>query len=87
MVRAATTWLASYPNDTDFWVDHGIGRRVCVWIDEIRRHEPSLLETDTPVRFDVDRLLGGLIGLGVPDAKRLEEALAVGTGAPRSQGV
>lgn len=79
MVTAAKTWLKSYPNDSDFWVDHGIGRRVCVWIDDIRRQEPSLLDTDTPVRFDVDRLLTALISLGVADAKRLEEALAGGS--------
>ncbi len=78
MVAAAKVWLESYPNDSDFWVDHGIGRRVCVWIDEVRRQEPSLLNTDTPVRFDLDRLLTALISVGVADAKRLEEALAGG---------
>ena len=83
MVTAAMTWLKSYPNDSDFWVDHGIGRRVCVWIEEVRRQEPSLLDTDKPVRFDVDRLLAALISLGVADAKRLEEALAGGSGLGR----
>jgi hypothetical protein len=76
MVTAAKVWLESYPNDSDFWVDHGIGRRVCIWIDEVRRQEPSPLDTDTSVRLDVDRLLSALIRLGVADAKRLEEALA-----------
>ena len=78
MVAAAKVWLESYPNDSDFWVDHGIGRRVCVWIDEVRLQEPSLLNTDTAVRFDLDRLLPALVSLGVADAKRLEEALAGG---------
>jgi len=75
-ITAAMTWLKSYPNDRQFWVDHGVGRRVCVWIEEVRRQEPALLNADTPVRFDVDRLLAALISLGVADAKRLEEALA-----------
>jgi hypothetical protein len=78
IVTAAMTWLKSYPNDNDFWVDHGIGRRVSVWIDEVRRQQPSLLETDKPIRLHVDRLLAALISLGVADAKRLEEALAGG---------
>jgi len=78
MVAAAKVWLESYPKDSDFWVDHGIGRRVCVWIDEVRRQEPALLDTDKPVRFHVDRLLAALISLGVAEAKRLEEALAGG---------
>ena len=81
MVTAARTWLESYPNDSSFWVDHGIGRRACSLIDEIGRREPSLLETDTPPRFDVDRLPAGLISIGVPEAKRLEEALAGNSGS------
>src|SRR5262249_45765812 len=76
MVTAAMNWLKSYPNDCDFWVDYGIGRRVCVWIAEVRRQDPSLLDTDKPIRFHVDRLLAALISLGVANAKQLEEALA-----------
>ncbi len=81
IVAAAKTWLESYRDDSDFWVDYGIGHRVCVWIEEARRHEPALLDTNKAVRFDVDRLLAALISLGVPDAKRLEEALAGGPGS------
>jgi hypothetical protein len=79
MLEAVTVWLESYPNDSDFWVDQGIGRRVCVWIEEVRRQKPSLLDTDKPVRIDVDRLLAALISLGVAYAKRIEEALAGGS--------
>ena len=80
IVAAAKAWLESYPDDSDFWVDHGIGHRVCVWIEEVRRQEPALLDADEAVRFDLDRLLAGLISLGVADAKRLEEALNRGSG-------
>lgn len=80
LIKAAMTWLRSYPDDSDFWVDYGIGRRVCVWIEEVRRQEPALLDTDEPIRFDVDRLLSALISLGVADARRLEEALDRGPG-------
>ena len=76
VVTAAKAWFGSYPDDTDFWVDHDIGRRVCVWIEEVRRREPALLDIDEAIRFDVDRLLAALISLGVADAKRLEEAFA-----------
>jgi hypothetical protein len=78
VVTAAITWLKSYPNDSDFWVDHGIGRRVCVWIEKVRPQNPSLLDEGKPIRFQIDRLLAALISLGVADAKRLEEALADG---------
>jgi hypothetical protein len=78
MVTAAMTWLKSYPKHNDFWVDHGIGRRVCVWIEKVWRQDASLLATDEPIRLHVDRLLAALVSLGVADAKRLEEALAGG---------
>ena len=78
LVAAAKTWLESFPDDRDFWVDHDIGRRICVWIEEIRHQEPILLDTDEDVQFDVNRLLAALISMGVADAGRLEEALAAG---------
>lgn len=78
MLGAAKAWLNSYPDDKHFWVDHGIGRRVCSWIEEARLQQPVLFDIDAPSRFDVDRLLAGLISLGVAEAKRLEEALARG---------
>ena len=79
LVTAAKTWLGSHPDDSDFWVDHEIGRRACVWIEKIWRQEPALLDADEPIRFDVDRLLSALISLGVAEAKRLEEALVRAT--------
>lgn len=81
IVAAAKSWLESYPDDSDFWADLGIGRRVCVWIEEVRLQEPALLDTDKEVRFDLDQLLSALVSLGVPDARRLEEALARGSGS------
>ncbi len=41
VVPAANAWLGSYPDDTEFWVAHGIGRRVCVWLEEILRQESA----------------------------------------------
>jgi hypothetical protein len=75
MVAGAKAWLRSYPDDTDFWVDHEVGHRVCVWIEEVRRQESALLDIDEAMRFDVDR---------VADAKRLEEALARGIWEPQN---
>jgi hypothetical protein len=76
LVAAAKAWLGSYPDDGAFWVDNGIGSRVCAWIEKIRRQEAALLDTDKLVRIDVDRLLAALISVGVADARRLEESLA-----------
>lgn len=81
ILAAAKTWLESYRDDSHFWVDQGIGRRVCVWIEEVRRQDPALLDAGKAVRFDMDRMLATLITLGVADAWRLEEALAKGSGS------
>jgi hypothetical protein len=73
-------WLKKYPDDNDFWVDHGIGRRVCTWIEKVWQQDPSSLDPDKPIRADLDRLLAELIRLGVSDAKVSEDALAGGFG-------
>jgi len=75
LVTAAKTWMESHPDDIEFWFDYGIGRRVCLLIEEIWRHDPAQLGIDKMIRIDVDRLLSALVGLGVAEARRLEEAL------------
>lgn len=75
IVSSATAWLKSYPDDTCFWIDHDIGRRVCALVEGVWREEPVLLDSKQMVRFDVDRLLAALISLGVVEARRLEESL------------
>jgi hypothetical protein len=76
LVTAAKAWVRTYPQDTEFWVDYGIGRRVCVWLEHVHRIEPAQLRIHEPVRSHVDRLLGALVSLGVPEARQLEERLA-----------
>jgi hypothetical protein len=76
VVTAAKDWLTAYPDDTTFWGEHGIGRRVCAWIDVIREGHPATLDFTHGLRIDVDQLLAAFVRLGVPEARRLEEALA-----------
>ncbi len=76
MVAAAKTWVDSYQDDSRFWFDHGIGRRVCLWIENVRAQDAALLGADDALRFEVDRILAALIRLGVAEARRLEQALA-----------
>jgi hypothetical protein len=76
VVTAAKDWLTAYPDDTTFWVEHGIGRRVCAWIDVIREGHPATLDFTHGLRIDVDQLLATFVRLGVPEARRLEESLA-----------
>ena len=75
LLAAATSWMAAFPDATNFWIKHGIGRRVCALIDAPREMEPTLLASGQPLRDQVDRLLPGMVRVGVADAARLERAL------------
>jgi hypothetical protein len=75
LVTAAKVWVRTYPTDTEFWVDYSIGRRFCVWVEQVHRAQPTRLSTDKTMRSDVDRLLATLVSLGIPEARRLEEEL------------
>ena len=75
-ITAAKTWLESFPDYSELWVDYSIGRRVCAWIEKVWLQEPTLLDGSSAARLDVDSLLAALVSLGVADARRLEESLA-----------
>ena len=75
LVAAARAWLGHYPSDSTFWVDHGIGARVCRWIENVHEQDPTVLNASQPVRRDVDRLLAGLVTAGVAEARRLEDEI------------
>lgn len=76
IVAAAQTWLASYPDDSEFWIDQAIGQRVCALIDGIRLQEQAVLDSERALRRDIDVLLAALVRVGVAEANRLETALA-----------
>jgi hypothetical protein len=75
VVTAAKAWLAAYPDNSKFWLDYEIGRRLCAWIRKVLSQEPSLCDVNKEVRFDAERLLASLVSLGVPEAMKLEEML------------
>jgi hypothetical protein len=76
LIRAASAWYAAFPSQTEFWVDHRIGVRVCDLVDATRAATVNLLNTDQQLRRSLDHLLAGLVRLGVAAAARLEQALA-----------
>jgi hypothetical protein len=75
LTTSAKIWMQSYPKDTEFWVDYAIGKRVCLWVEEVLRQEPTFLDTADAVKCDVEELLAALVNLGVPEARRLEKLL------------
>jgi hypothetical protein len=76
LLAAASSWMAASPDATDFWVDHGIGRRVCALIEAARLTGPTVLAPGQPLRDQVDRLLPAMVRVGVAEAARLEQAIA-----------
>lgn len=75
LLAAASGWMSAFPDSTDFWIEHGMGRRVCTLIDAARQMEPSLLAPGEQLRDQVNQLLPGLVRVGVADAARLERAV------------
>ncbi len=81
LLKIAGAWLSVFPTATDFWINHDIGRRVCILIDTARRKWPELLTSNQSLRDQVDRILPALTRLGVAEAARLEQNLAESTSA------
>jgi len=75
IVAASKSWLAAFPDGKAFWIDQGIGRRLCAIIDAVLALDPSLFAPDQASRKDIDRLLESLVRMGIAEAYRLEESL------------
>jgi hypothetical protein len=73
IVAAGKGWLAAHPDNRDFWIDQGIGRRLCSLMEAILAGNPKPFGVDQPLRKDIDALLGSLVRMGVAEAHRLEE--------------
>lgn len=74
-IAAGKGWLATHPDNKEFWIDQGIGRRLCSLMEAIIAFDPKPFASDQPLRKDIDTLLGSLVRMGVPEAHRLEESL------------
>ncbi|HDR9224187.1 TPA: ATP-binding protein [Burkholderia vietnamiensis] len=75
LVQAGKIWLATYPDFRSFWIDHGFGKRWCEIVERIHILHPVAIDADAAIRADVDNTVAELVGLGVPEANRLEELL------------
>ncbi len=69
--------LDTYPDDRDFWIDLGIGRRICQWMASVRDEHPGAFGLGADNRPEIDRLLARLVAVGVVEAHRLEVVLNV----------
>ena len=76
IVASAEAWLGLYPDNSEFWVDHAIGRRVCWLVDSICDQWPSVISGDEHLKTRIDGVLVSLTSLGVTEAAVLEQKLA-----------
>lgn len=72
LLSGAKAWLEHMPDNTEFWIDHSIGRRFCTLTEAIHHQEPALFTSGSPQRRDLDFLLAALIRVGVAEASELE---------------
>ena len=76
VVAAAKQWVAAFPDDTDFWINHTVGERLCVLLEKLFTGPGKV--TDAGLLMEVDAILAALVKVGIADARRLETALASG---------
>ena len=76
IITAAEEWLNAYPDNSDLWRDHLIGRRICGLIETIRGHQPSVPSRNENLNTRVDDILATMTNMGVAEAAVLEQKLA-----------
>lgn len=74
---AAEAWLSNHPHDRSFWTDTDNARRLCHVIDGIGARQP-IPRWNVSIRNRIGTVVSALVGLGVPEAVQLEQALATG---------
>lgn len=76
LVAAGKAWPDAYPDFRPFWVDHGFGRRWCAIVENTCNQVPATVDAQLPIRGTLDGIVAALVALGIPEARRLEDALA-----------
>lgn len=74
MARAVAAWWRVQGAHAEFWIDHGIGRRLCEWIDKAvvgAPVSPTVLDS-----AELTAIVDILVQCGTPLARALEERLA-----------
>jgi hypothetical protein len=74
IISVAQGWIAAFPNDTDFWTNHRIGRRICNLLERFFIGENRV--ADPELRAEVNLMLAALVKVGIAEASRLEILLA-----------
>lgn len=74
MARAMTAWWRVQGANAEFWIEHGIGQRICSWIDKAVVGTPVTLTVLDSA--ELTAIIDTLVQCGTPLARALEERLA-----------
>jgi hypothetical protein len=67
---------SAFPDDNDFWINHGVGRRVSALIDSMLIKSKALFGSRSALRPEVDAVLAAMVRAGVAEASRTEREIA-----------
>ncbi len=76
VVEIGKSWVNSRPDDTAFWVDYAVGRKLCHWLSKALDAAPEAAYAESAFRRDIDTILAALVRAGVPEAGQLEARIA-----------
>ncbi len=76
--RLVTAWWGSQGPNAEFWVDQGIGERVCGWID---KGVLNGADSDVLASMELTSIIDILLQCGTPLARALEERVALRSAA------
>src|SRR5579872_5531898 len=68
LVTTASAWISKYPDDTAFWIDYGVGKRICAWLAEAMSIARHAFNAPSCPSDEIERLLDSLLRLGVAAA-------------------
>ena len=74
-VGTVHTCTKRFPNDTTFWIDYGVGKKFCSWIDGVLKVTGRQSLDAAGVRAQVEEIVSSLIRLGIAEATNLETGL------------
>lgn len=74
-VTAVHACMKHFPDDTQLWLDYGVGKQFCGWIESVLKAAGPALLSPVGLRSNMDEVISNLIRLGVPEATALETSL------------
>jgi hypothetical protein len=73
LISVGSAWITIYQDSLQFWSEYQFGKRLCNLLQGILSHSRP---QSSPAELQaLDRLLGHLVRLGLPEAHRAEESL------------